>query len=281
MNNFKNIVVLYHKNCFDGFNAAWAAWKKFGNKASYIPVEHQASPPKNLNGKNLYIVDFAYSPKIMKNLMKICSSVIVIDHHVSNGDAVKCVSDCLYDMNHSGAVLTWKYFYPEKPAPKLLRYVEDNDLWKFRLPFAKEISVSLDLHNGFDFKKWSKIVSDFEDKKKFKKYVEEGKIVSKYRDTIIKRIMAGAEKVKLENYRAFVVNSPFWQSEIGNLIVENKKAIGIIWSRKSGKINVSLRSNGKTDVSKLAEKYGGGGHKAASGFALNIKDSIPWKIING
>ena len=279
MNNFKNIVVLYHKNCFDGFSAAWVAWKKFGDRASYIPIDHQTPPPKNLRGKKIYMLDIVYSAETMKRLVKICSQVTIIDHHISNGGAIKCVSDYLYDMNHSGAVLAWKYFYPKKPAPKLLLYVEDNDLWKFRLSFAKEISVSLDLHNGFDFKKWSKIASDFDDKKKFKKYIEEGRIVSKYRDIIIKRIMAGSEKVKLENYKAFVVNSPFWQSEMGNFIVENKKTIGIIWSRKSGKINVSLRSNGKVDVSKLAEKYGGGGHKAASGFSLNAKEQIPWDYL--
>jgi len=59
--------------------------------------------------------------------------------------------------------------------------------------------------------------------------------------------------------------------------VKNKKAIGIVWSRKSGKINVSLRSNGKIDVSKLAFKHGGGGHKAASGFTLDVEKPFPWK----
>lgn len=280
MKKLNNIVVLYHKNCFDGFSAAWAAWKKFGDKAEYVAVELQTPAPKNLKGKNVYMIDFAYSPKITENLMKICASVTIIDHHISNSNSIKNVSDYSYDINHSGAVLAWKYFHPKRSVPKLLRYVEDNDLWKFRLPFAKEISVALDLHNGFDFKKWSKIVSDFEDREKFKKYIEEGKIVSRYRDIIIQRIMAGAEKVNFENQKAFAVNSPFWQSEIGNFIVKNKKAIGIIWSRKSGRIRVSLRSNKKNDVSKLAEKYGGGGHKVASGFSLDIKKPFPWKYLN-
>lgn len=276
----KSIVILYHKSCFDGFSASWAAWRKFGNKAEYIAVELQTPPPKNLRDRNLYMLDFAYSPEIIENLIEICASVTVIDHHISNSDSVKNLSDYSYNMNHSGAVLAWKYFHPKKQVPKLLRYVEDNDLWKFRLPFAKEISVTLDLHNGFDFKKWSKVAADFEDKQKFKKYVEEGKIISKYRDIIIGRIMAGAEKVKFENQKAFAVNSPFWQSEIGNFIVKNKKAIGIIWSRKSGGVRISLRSNKKVDVSKLAEKYGGGGHKAASGFRLGLNKQLPWEYLN-
>ena len=33
----KSIVVIYHGRCRDGFAAAYAAWKKFGDKASYLP----------------------------------------------------------------------------------------------------------------------------------------------------------------------------------------------------------------------------------------------------
>ena len=33
----KNSIVIYHKNCFDGYGAAWAAYKKYGNDAIYIP----------------------------------------------------------------------------------------------------------------------------------------------------------------------------------------------------------------------------------------------------
>jgi len=36
----KEIVVLYHANCLDGFGAAYAAWKKFGDTADYIPVQY-------------------------------------------------------------------------------------------------------------------------------------------------------------------------------------------------------------------------------------------------
>jgi phosphoesterase RecJ-like protein len=37
----------------------------------------------------------------------------------------------------------------------------------------------------------------------------------------------------------------------------------------SGKIKVSLRSNGKVDVYEIAKSYGGGGHRMASGLSIN------------
>jgi phosphoesterase RecJ-like protein len=36
-----------------------------------------------------------------------------------------------------------------------------------------------------------------------------------------------------------------------------------------GKIKVSLRSNGNVDVYEIAKTYGGGGHRMASGMALD------------
>lgn len=275
----KHILVLYHKNCPDGFGAAWAAWKKFGNKADYLAIEHQVPPPKNLvDRKEIYMVDICYRRPILEKLLKVNSNITIIDHHITSKETIKLAKNYSYGLNHSGAVLSWKFFHPKKPVPWLLRHIEDVDLWKWKLPFTAEISVALELYyNNFAFKKWDKIAPDFENAKKRRKYINEGKLILKYRDTILKRIVAGAEKVNFENKKAYAVNSPFWQSEIGNQIVKDKKTIAVIWSRKSGKINVSLRSDGKIDVSKLALKYGGGGHKVAAGFSMDVKKPLPWK----
>lgn len=272
----KSILVLYHKNCPDGFGAAWAAWKKFGDKAEYLPVEHSVSAPKNLKGReNIYMVDFCYDYSVMEKLLEINRNIIVIDHHISGEKAIKLSKNYFYALNHSGSVLSWIYFH-KKPIPRILKHIEDIDLWKFKLPFTKEITAALELE-GFNFKKWNKVASYLEDLKKRKKYINNGKILIEYRNKLIARIVNGAEKFKFEKHTAYVANSPVLISEIGNSIVKNKKTIGVIWFRKSGKIIVSLRSDGKTDVSKIAVKYGGGGHKAASGFIWDIKKPFPWK----
>src|SRR3989344_3558851 len=66
----KDIVVLYHSNCTDGFGGAWAAWKKFGDKAEYIGVIHQTPVPKGLKNKCIYSVDFTYPEPIVKKLIR-------------------------------------------------------------------------------------------------------------------------------------------------------------------------------------------------------------------
>ena len=274
----KPIVILYHKDCFDGFGGAWAAYKKFGKKADYFGIEHQAQPLK-LKNKEIYFVDFCYQKKeIMEKLLKENKKVVVIDHHISQKETIKISSEYVYSLERSGSVLAWKYFHPQKPIPKLLRHIEDIDLWKFKIAGTKELMMALDARD-FNFSVWDKIAKDFENSKKRRKYFEVGKILTKYRQKLINKIASRADKAEIYNHSALIANSPVFQSEIGNALVEKGAALGIIWSQRNGKRYFSLRSNGKVDVSKIAKKYGGGGHKAAAGFSMDIKKPLPWKTI--
>lgn len=278
INTKKTIAVLYHADCPDGFGSAWAAWKKFGERAVYLPVYHQSAPPEEIKGKDVYTLDFSYSPDVIKKLLKSVRSLTIIDHHITNESAVDLASDHLFQLNHSGSVLSWTYFHPEKKVPKLLLTVEDFDLWHFHLPFTSILLEAITLRD-FDFNIWNKMASDFENKSKLKKYLEEGKIVVKNREKDIEKLFRFAETVKFEGYKCLAVNSPFHISFVGNEMVKKMPPIAIIWFRMDGRIKVSLRSDGKVDVAKLAQKYGGGGHKAAAGFCWDINKPLPFKFL--
>ena len=271
----KKIAVLYHAECPDGFGAAWAAWKKFGSKAIYIPIYHQTPPPKEIKGKDVYTLDISYPADVVKRLVKTVRSLTIVDHHISNKGALKFASDSFFGLNHSGSVLSWMYFHPKKPVPALLRHVEDMDLWRFRLPFTHEVDEALQLY-GFDFTVWNKLASDFEKKKTKRKYIEEGNVLLRNRAKNIEKLVSFAEKVEFQGKKCFAVNSPFHVSFIGHALVKKLPPIAIIWSRRSGRIMISLRSDGKVDVSKLASVFGGGGHKAAAGFYWSIDKPLPF-----
>ena len=275
----KNIVILYHSGCQDGFGGAWTAWRKFKNKADYIAVEHGKAIPDGLVGKELYCIDFCYSAEIMQQLLSLNKKVVVLDHHFSQRDVVGISTEHVYDNDRSGSVIAWQYFFPDEPVPKLLRHIQDIDLWQFKVPHTKELMAAMDEY-PFDHKVWNKIAADWEDKETIKPYLEAGKAILKYEERVIERLVRHAERVDLGGCAAYAVNSPILESEIGNWIVTHKKAVGIIWSYKSGGVKVSLRSNGKTDVSELAQRYGGGGHKAAAGFAFDVQMDLPWTRVH-
>lgn len=278
--NTKKIVILYHNNCPDGFGAAWAAWKKFGNKAKYIGVNHTEAPPPGLRGKEIFLVDFCYGESDTRRIQNRAKSLTVIDHHISRKNIALSVPDHRYASNHSGSVLAWKYFHPKKKVPRLLRYIEDVDLWRFVLPRARELNAFLDMRLTFSFQSFNALVQRFENRKSRNQFAHEGEIILEYQNVLVDDAMKNsAERVRFLGHTVLAVNSPFIHSEIGNALAIQRGSFSIVWSKKYGKIVVSLRSIGNFDVSKLAARYGGGGHKNAAGFSFPFNKKFPWKEI--
>lgn len=274
----KKIVVFYHKKCWDGFSGAWAAWKKLGNKAEYVGVQPGEAPGMDVRGKEVYLIDTAFPEAEMRKILKNNAKLVVLDHHFSNAERVKISTENVYQMNHSGAVIAWNYFHPKKPVPVFLKYVEDADIWKWTMPNSKALSM-LKEEMPFDFKVWSKTVKEYENKKKLRQYALQGQQLVDFSESLQEHAIGNAQVVKFDGHKCLAVNSPLLHSDIGNKLTKLMPPFGIVWSEKSDYRAVSLRSNGKFDVSKLAQKYGGGGHKAAAAFRLELKDKLPWKFI--
>ena len=273
----RSIVILYHADCPDGFGGAWAAHKKFGDKADYIGVDHDSPPPAGLENKEIYFIDFAYSVEIMKDIIRRNKRVTAIDHHVTREGSVKLTQNYSYAVHNSGSVLAWKYFHKDQ-VPLLLRHIEDQDLFKFKLPDTSFIVTSIDSYD-YDFAVWDKLAKDIENGQKRKKFIEKGTFMLDYKDELISRIIdESAKLVKFEGYDTFVVNAPHeFADRISQLLYIKKPPLAIRWSEHKDGVHVSLRSDGSVNVGKMAEKYGGGGHKAASGFSLPSISSFPWQ----
>lgn len=273
----KKIVVCYHGDCSDGFAGAWAAWKKFGARAEYIPLSRNEAVP-DLRNKEVYMIDFMYSPEITRNLMQNNLRVTGIDHHITAKQTTLMTYKPSFAIGASGATLAWKYFHPGKKTPMFLRYVEDRDIWTWKMPHAKELLSAIEFPYN-DFKKMSRLVDNIERVSFRSDRIKEGKVYLAYEDRMYKKLMELAEPVQFEGHNVLAVNAPhMFASKLGNLLVVEKKApFAIIWTREGDMINVSLRAGKKVDVSKIAEKYGGGGHKAAAGLRLDAKEPLPWK----
>lgn len=158
----RNILVVYHASCMDGFAAAWAAWhwlsKSQWDDIQFLQADYD-DPIPNMEGKEVYIVD--YSWKNVDEFLAIAvkaKKVVIIDHHV---EANKIWSDValpshihyIYDVNASGCVLSWNYFqeawlaeecrkghlFNIQPVPEILLNVQDRDLWQFKMSDSKKL----------------------------------------------------------------------------------------------------------------------------------------------
>ncbi len=276
----KNIVILYHKDCQDGFGGAWAAWKKFGNKAEYIGIKHEDPVPVGLQNKEIYMVDLTYnSLEVMKKLIAENKRVTAIDHHISAEAAIKLTEKYSYALDHSGCVLAWMYFHPQKKIPRLLKCIEDIDIWTLKIPESRKVFLYLQTQ-PMNFKTRSKIAQALENAKTRKKIINSGASMLAFEEYVVDNLLKkNAELVEFEGYKTYALNSSHFQSQAGSRLAIKLPPIAIIWNEHEGHIYVSLRSDGTVDVSKIAQKYNGGGHKAAAAFRFPYDQKKPWQLI--
>lgn len=275
----KDTVVLYHGSCLDGFAAAYAAWKKFGNEASYVAVYHNAPPPEGLEGKEVYTVDFSYPEQDLLQLEKITKRLVVLDHHKGSKEAVEATKEHIFDNDRSGSGIAWNYFHPDTPLPRALAYIQDNDLWLNSLPHNAEAGAYLSMA-PFEFTKFDTMVGQFNDDTEFAHILQKGAAYREYYDYTCEWLAAQAVEVDFLEYRIFAVNAPrLFRSELGNLLAKRKGPFSIVWYEHAGKWHLSLRGDGSVDLSEVAKKFGGAGHHNAASFRVPFDQPLPFKRI--
>lgn len=278
----QKIIVIYHGDCPDGFGGAYAAWKKFGARAAYLPAMDRFALPCPLKNKEVYLIDYTYQDEnLIKKLLRDNKRVTAIDHHITAEPAAKLTQNYSFALNHSGAVLAWKYFHPGKKVPVMLRYVEDRDLWRWKLPASKAVLAYFDLADR-SFVAWNKAAKEFEQAKQRQVYKEKGELVLRYEKILLDETLPSAELVRFAGHTVFAINAPHrLTSEIGNALAKKTNSFAIVWRETAGMVKVSLRSAGSVDVAKIAKKFGGGGHKRAAAFSFSVRANgmtFPWKV---
>lgn len=280
----KNIVVIYHDQCRDGFGAAYAAWKKFGDTASYLPAKTQAQVPAGLSDKEIYIVDYSFKLPELEVLRAANKSVVVIDHHRTSKAAVTAFPENVYRDDNSGAVLAWNYFHPNTEVPLLLKYIEDHDLWKFELEHTREFGAAFGEYEQ-DFETWDKLVQNLSDRDDFTRFISLGATIARFEDRLVQKMLAFKELVSFEGHEVYSLNTDrIYRSILGHHLAtmnstKGRIAIGIVYYRYDGMVHCSLRSNGNVDVAVIAEKYGGGGHKNAASIRVSSFTDLPFQFL--
>lgn len=272
----KDKILLYHKNCPDGYGSRWCFERKWGEEMTYIPVAHGSPPPEGLEDKDIWIADFSYSKETLLALKEKNRSITVIDHHKTAEDALKDLDFCHFDMSHCGSVLSWYYCNGlNKEPPLLLKYIEDQDLWKWQMPFAKEILAVIDSYD-YSFRLWEELNTRLMDDQKFSEFLEEGAALLRQREKKIKEIFSKRHTLQVLGEEIPAVNSPLYQSELAERVAEETEArYGLAYYFDGTGYVFSIRCGKQKDfdVSKIAVQFGGGGHRAASGFKVtDLKD---------
>lgn len=265
-------LIVFHGGCRDGFCAAWVCntyYKAQGVEPEFFAGYYGQEPP-DCTGRDVVIVDFSYKLETMKTIAAQAKSLLVLDHHKT---ALEDLADfdlygpanttVKFDMKRSGARMAHDHFFSGILTPQLVAYVEDRDLWAHKLVLTKEINAYISTI-PFDFAAW-----DAADKESINRWVDKGQAVLAKIAQYVAEVRKNARMVVFEGYEVPCVNASYVDiSEVLHSLCDGRPwpfAVG--WSQRAdGLFQYSLRSVGDFDVSVIAKKYGGGGHRNAAGF---------------
>lgn len=269
------MIVIYHENCVDGFTAAWVAHRFYGDAATYVPAKYGDLPP-DVEGQDVLVVDFSYPRAVLEAMYLRAKSLRVFDHHKTAAEDLAGLYYARFDMNRSGAGITWdelsKTSRRLQEEPSFVDYVEDRDLWTWRLPHSKEISAYIGSKDR-DFAVWDTLSTTIEHR--FPMAVAAGSAILEAKDKYVREKYAQARQIVFEGHSILAINTTHATSElVGRMAEAGAFALGWFQDER-GRFVYSLRSRGDKqdpkgfDVSAIARKYGGGGHHNAAGFTLD------------
>lgn len=271
-------LIVFHSNCPDGFTAAWVAARALGD-VELFEGRYGDEPPYELaRGRPVYVVDFSYPRDQLQLLKGAARTIRVLDHHKTAEANLRGLPYCTFDMERSGATLTWDHFHPGRPRPWVVAYVEDRDLWRFDLPDSEMVSLWIRC-TPHTLDAWDAIA-----RLDLAEVLEQARGCRRYLDHYVADALRKAYPVELiwadlgepawQCERVFAVNVSYTgvSDVLHGALVRNPDArVALGWHvAEDGKLNCSFRSVEGFDCSRIARSYGGGGHAQASGFRMAI-----------
>lgn len=264
---------IYHGGCFDGFTAAWAVWRACGDEYEYVEGVYGREPPE-VAGRHVLIVDFSYKRPVIDAMRRVAASIKILDHHKTAAEDLiggwdegegLCPIEIVFDMNRSGAGIAWDVFHPGLERPALVDHVEDRDLWRFALPRTRHIHAGLSQY-AFDFEAWNTASIDCV----FGDLASQGEAIDRKHLRDINTLLPIVKRrMFIGGYKVWVANLPMTMtSDAGNIMSRGEPFAACYWDTPEGRVFSLRSSEGGVDVSEIAKRYGGGGHKNAAGFTL-------------
>ncbi|MGJ4888911.1 hypothetical protein ACQR1Y_11995 [Bradyrhizobium sp. HKCCYLRH3099] len=297
---WKPDLCIYHGSCDDGFGAAWAIWRRWGNEIAYVPGVY-GKPLPDVEGKNVLFVDFSAKRAEIDAMAHVAKSIVIIDHHKTAeedlapfkfmpGDemdyAVRAedIPGLLglnamsawppviawFDVSRSGAVMAWDFAHriPRNDAPPaMLALIQDRDLWRFSFgDRTRQFSAALRTY-PMTFDVWDRIAADPD------ALVTQGSAILRSHNANIQKFIKDTYWDYVGGYLVPVVNVPYhYASDTAHALLAAfpEALFTACWFRRGdGRVQWSLRSeDGRMDVSEIAKRQGGGGHRNAAGFQV-------------
>ncbi len=255
-------------------------WRAWGDAGRYVPRGHDDEIGAGAHEGDLVVfVDIAPGNEELRRLAESAAQVVVLDHHLSASERYSADPgienlvregghQVVFDLSHSGAVLAWRHFHPDEAAPPLLAYVEDQDLWKWALPASEEVNAAIGAHRR-EFAVWDELHA-----RGVESLAREGEPILRAQRSEVRRSVHQAHLISVAGLRVEAVNAQHHRSHIGHELAKRAAfgaPVGVVYRVVGTQVDASIYSIGDVDVAAIAQRFGGGGHRNASGFSVSLR----------
>lgn len=273
---------IYHHGCADGFAAAWAVHTFYAGQVDLHPGIYGEAPP-DVAGRDVILVDFSYKRAVLLPLIEQARTVLILDHHKSaEEDLVGLPSKCktVFDMARSGAMITWDHFFPGEMPPPLFDFIQDRDLWQFRLPLTREIIAALYSY-PMTIDQWDQLMLN--PALSTLRLEHEGRAILRAHSANVASLISATRRTMwFGQVQVPVANVPYmYASDVGHELSKGHPFAATYYDDETGR-RWSLRSQPEgADVKQIAVALGGGGHEHAAGFRMTVEQAIDFELSGG
>jgi uncharacterized protein len=294
-------ICIHHFPCDDGFASAWVARRKWPDVITKGMNYGVGIPDIDVTGKRLLIADFSFKPDVLRELAAVADSIVILDHHKTAqadladfavtlcGGAHFVASDmdgvfrdldeigrskivAYFDMERSGASMMWDFCFLGDPMPVFIQFIEDRDLWRFKLKETRAFSLYLRSF-PYDFAVWDQVAEAIN--ADADRVIAEALSIERFYDRKLAEMVPTATLKRIGRWDDVpVAHAPYaFASDLAHeLLKEHPDApfVAVVVDAYGAR-TYSLRSeDGREDVSEVAKTFGGGGHRNAAGFRVPI-----------
>jgi oligoribonuclease NrnB/cAMP/cGMP phosphodiesterase (DHH superfamily) len=238
------------------------------------------------------MVDFSLSKDEMLRLNEL-GKLVWIDHHITAIESLSDYSDKIKGLRRVGigaCQLTYEYLFDSNKIPKVVKLLAEYDVWNHSdedtLPLQSGL-FSLPNHPEYNFDLWKYIIFEENNNDVIQNIIDRGKLFLEFEDFKNKSIVQSTMfEAKFEGFKFICANAVGVNAKLFDSVWDDDRYDGmLILSFRKDKWVISMftppHKTDKIDLSIIAKKYGGGGHKGACGFSCKTLPQPFFDIING
>ena len=295
-------IIAYHKatpiyDCPDGICAAWITATALGKEnCELVGMVHEKNDAYSIEslpfdpvGKNIVMLDFSYPAWLMQYIAGKAESFLCLDHHETRQKDIGSINGFsdrvlgVYSPNEvdCGATLTWKHFHGEKEKPWFLTATFAGDTGAFgyydqECPMLEAITTQMSAilegkHGAETFEVFDQLLdmNIFEVQNAGESLLKERNDATEVelKTTQLEWVEIAGCKVPL-----LKIQNPFLDKHLAyvgaKLAQDYKHSFVVIQGVEPNKYSLRSHRSSPFHLGKIAERYGGGGHRHAAGYSI-------------